>query len=190
MLTTTLLEINIIFVLILTINSTSWTDKHNERTYNVESIDTNKVYNDEPVEDECRDKRSNCKLLKHKCSKRIVKNLCKDTCGGCRAELPVDCSLTKFGCCWDNITIAKGPNNKGCAICADKYYECMHFKDQCYHHQMRMICPVTCGVRCQQCEDNKYQAIVCPMYKQYKFCEISPGLMQKMCAKTCGFCAS
>lgn len=27
---------------------------------------------------------------------------------------PVDCKITKHGCCWDNRTIAKGPHNKGC----------------------------------------------------------------------------
>ena len=40
----------------------------------------------------------------------------------------------------------------------------------------------------EKCEDDSYQAEVCPFYRMAGFCEVDPELMKKHCKKTCGFC--
>jgi len=174
----------------------SWTSKERRRDFLIDTVRDNIKYDwIEPCEDEMTG--PSCDKLERKglCSRfRIVRKKCKSTCGECsqRPPSPPNCGITKYGCCWDNITIASGENFEGCAKCEDKYPECKIFREQCSSRpDIRRICPVTCQVGCEkQCLDNKYQAEVCVIYRKYNFCSISPALMMKMCAKTCGFCKS
>ena len=167
----------------------SWTSKSRQRSYHVSNLEHGE--NQYKWIQPCEDEHPKCSGFKKLCKDyKVVQHKCKETCGKCRAHMaPIDCSKTSWGCCWDNVTVAEGPNYKGCALCEDKYSECKHFVDQCpYRHDLRLMCPVTCQVGCKQCLDNPYQADVCILYKKYNFCTISPDLMQKMCARTCGFC--
>ena len=48
-----------------------------------------------------------------------MREMCYKTCGYCRAPAPPKCSLSKYGCCWDQVTIkvdGEGSN------CDSKYY--------------------------------------------------------------------
>lgn len=64
---------------------------------------------------------------------------------------PLDCKHTKFGCCWDNKTVAKGKYQEGCPACKDRYVaECKAFVKQCGREDIRRICPQTCGVPCSK----------------------------------------
>jgi len=181
--------------LLATVSAMSWTSKEKQRKFMIES-DANgvEVYFEN---EECYDDHEKCNEYAKLCPNyKILRQRCKVTCGTCYRP-PIDpisnCTTSKYGCCWDNVTVAQGPNFRGCADCVDKYPECKYFKDKCTdprHSAIRLICPVTCGIGCEkkQCLDNPYQADVCKIYKKYNFCKISPDLMSKMCAKTCGFC--
>ena len=185
---TQLILLAILISCMTTVVAMSWTSKERQRDFIIGSVEAGVNYH---WVEQCEDDHPKCNHFKKLCTKyKIVRKKCQVTCGLCtRAPAPPNCGITKYGCCWDNVTIAEGNNYKGCADCADKYSECKHFVDQCAHRpDLRLICPVTCNVGCKQCLDNPYQADVCVIYKKYNFCSISPDLMQKMCAKTCGFC--
>ena len=139
----------------------------------------------------CEDDYNNCKEYKKYCGIDIVREKCRITCGTCH-RVHIDCSTTPFGCCWDNQTVAKGPNFEGCKACVDELPECVYHKHRCNDpdaRKVRLTCPVTCNVGChRQCKDNPHQKPVCHLYKKLKFCKASPILMGKVCAKTCNFC--
>lgn len=181
-----------VFLLLSVVNATSWMSKEEERTYKIDRMERGPQTDWTKRNVICVDELTGCSNLKAVCKLNIVRRKCQDTCGVCRAAAPPDCKLTKYKCCWDNVTTAKGPNLKGCPPCADKYDECKVFKKDCDRPDIRTMCPVTCGIKCsdKQCADNKHQALVCPMYKKYGFCKVSPDLMLQMCSKTCGFCPS
>lgn len=180
-----------ILLICTAVSATSWTNKEKERNYRVEEIKHGQRFDWTKINEKCEDEHPQCKSFTKLCKYKIVTNKCKDTCGYCRAQAaPVDCKITKHGCCWDNRTIAKGPHNKGCPACVDKFSECKLYSSQCSKQQFQLMCPVTCGIKCSQCIDNQYQAKICPLYKRYGFCKLSPDLMEKMCSKTCGFCTT
>lgn len=142
------------------------------------------------AEPRCEDELKQCPKLVEFCSRfKIVRKKCKDTCGLCRAHSPeIDCHVTEHGCCWDNKTAARGPNQMGCPACRDKYSQCRLFAGDCKMVNIKRFCPVTCGVKCVSCSDDKHQAHVCPLYKQYGFCKSSPDIMGRICKRTCEFC--
>eukprot|EP00794_Sanderia_malayensis_P013949 gene13949-15405_t len=74
-------------------------------------------------------------------------------------EPPCKIFQTTFGCCWDNRTIAEGPNGYGCPVCADedKHY-CKWIARKlniCYLPIVKTRCPVTCQLPCAtNCKDD------------------------------------
>lgn len=160
----------------------------------VESRAHGKVYDGKELREECKDRLPSltCKVNKPFCENfKIIKEMCAETCGVCkRAYYPLLCEFTKFGCCWDNVTKSEGPNKAGCPACIDTHPECKYVKDRCADRApVRRLCPITCGIQCETCEDDPYQAEVCSYYKMAGFCQVDPGLMKKHCKKTCGFCS-
>lgn len=183
---------NIFIILLATmtvVRATSWRSREHEREHQLNAI-RDGTSNAIVSEEDCEDGIDGCKNLKDLCHVQIVKNKCKDTCRTCRAASPPDCSRSKYGCCWDNVTVAKGSNQEECPLCGDQYAECSMFTEFCARDDIRKICPVTCGIDCKQCRDNEHQKAACPIYKRYGFCQLSPDLMLDICAKTCGFCLS
>jgi len=189
-------QIFILMCVMNTITTMSWTSKEKQRNFEIANAANGvEVYFED--QEECYDDHEKCNEYEALCPKyKILRQRCKLTCGTCNRNPPappINCTRSRFGCCWDNKTEATGPNFRGCADCVDKYPECKYFRDKCAdqrHSTIRTICPVTCGVGCEkkQCLDNPYQKDVCKLYKKYNFCKISPDLMSKMCANTCGFC--
>ncbi|XP_066927551.1 uncharacterized protein [Clytia hemisphaerica] len=140
-------------------------------------------------EDFCADKIEGCQNLRNRCNLKLVQRKCKSTCGLCVPSPPLHCGLTKYGCCWDNQTRANSSNKDGCPPCADKHSMCRFFKSECSARpDVRLVCPITCGIPCDRCRDSEHQKLVCPMYKEVGFCKISPDLMRQICARTCNFC--
>eukprot|EP00112_Aurelia_sp_Birch-Aquarium-sp1_P015872 Seg3551.1 transcript_id=Seg3551.1/GoldUCD/mRNA.D3Y31 product="putative protein ZK643.6" protein_id=Seg3551.1/GoldUCD/D3Y31 len=166
-----------------------------EKYYNfiVESRAQGKNFDGTELREQCKDRlpTMTCKAYKPLCSYyKIIREMCAQTCGICkRAYYPIPCQATRFGCCWDNFTKALGPKKEGCPACIDMHADCKYLKDRCPERAaVRRVCPITCGVTCEICEDDTYQAEVCPYYKMAGFCEVDPQLMRKHCKKTCGFC--
>jgi len=166
-----------------------------ENYYNfiVESRAKGKTFDGTEVRGKCKDnlRTEICRKYKPLCTYfKIVRQVCAESCGKCeRANHPVPCQASKYGCCWDNFTRALGPQKEGCPACNDMHKDCKYLKDRCAERAaVRRVCPVTCGVKCEGCEDDLHQADVCPYYKAAGFCEIDPDLMKKHCKKTCRFC--
>lgn len=180
----------------MNVDASSWTSNEQRYNYRMSVIKNGITKNWLKQARSCKDELKACPMWKRTgrldCKLRILKKYCKDTCNVCRAEgPPVDCKVTKFGCCWDKKTVAKDKYQKGCPACKDRYVtECKAFVKQCGRDDIRKICPQTCGVKCKTCDDDIYQKHICPLYKQYKFCNRSPELMSKYCPRTCGFCPS
>lgn len=177
-------------------NSASWRSKEHQYNYRMSVIEngvTNKwMKGFQPCKDEvkaCKKWKDNGQL---NCNLKIIKKFCKDSCDVCRAEgPPLDCKVSKHGCCWDNSTAATGKFQQGCPACKDRYPdECKAFLKQCGREDIRIMCPQTCGVPCKTCEDDRHQHTICPLYKEHGFCTHSPILMKKVCSRTCGFCPS
>ena len=187
------LAVAVCFCAIASVDPTSFTSKARQRAYMVHSIRYGRT--DDIYAKSCEDDYSDCYKYVNYCHKsKILRTKCAETCFTCRPDTPpLDCKLTKYGCCWDNNTAAAGPNFRGCKPCVDEYPECSYYKNRCHGpgtERIRLACPVTCNVGCQnkQCLDDKHQAKVCKLYKRFGFCKASPELMGKLCAKTCGFC--
>lgn len=181
----------IVFIFfVVAVDAMSWRTKEAQRDFLVDSIGRSVSDGWDDIET-CKDDHPKCDSMAKLCSSfKIVRMKCKDKCGLCRVPGVPVCSISKHGCCWDNSTVAQGPNFEGCEECADKYSECKDLATECNNPQrpnIKLMCPVTCKV-CKQCLDNPHQADVCKLYKKYKFCELSPDLMQRICPKTCGFC--
>ncbi|XP_065054581.1 uncharacterized protein LOC135683294 [Rhopilema esculentum] len=166
-----------------------------ENYYNfiVESRANGKRYDGTELREKCKDRLAvqTCNAYKPLCSYyRIIREMCAESCGQCKRTFQhIHCSATKFGCCWDNFTKAAGPNKEECPACIDMHGDCKYLKDRCAERaEVRRVCPVTCGVPCQNCADDPHQSEVCPYYKMAGFCQVDPVLMRKHCKKTCGFC--
>lgn len=106
----------------------------------------------------CRDSYARCTekichKYKGRSMKRIIKKICKKTCGHCRAFSPPACFSSKYGCCWNYLTSALGPGGKGCPPCDDsrRYpFICQRFQTYCRRRGisgvwMRGHCPDACG---------------------------------------------
>lgn len=148
-------------------------------------------YNTRYEESVCQDEDSSCKgfLEKGFCRLKIIQRKCKSTCGMCAASPPLHCGLTKYGCCWDNQTQANNSNKEGCPACKDKFELCKFFQEECPERRdIRLLCPISCGIKCNTCRDSDHQKAMCPSYKKFGFCEVSPDLMKQICARTCNFC--
>lgn len=189
------MKINAIELLIILIaflkytEGESWKTKLKKRMYDVNSLNTNDASKE--ITEICKDEIVDCENLRERglCKIELIQMKCKSTCGLCAPSPPIHCSLTKHGCCWDNHTKANSSNKGGCPACVDKFDECKYFKNECEHRlDVRLICPITCGINCNHCRDSKHQAVMCPSYKKFGFCRISPDLMERICARTCNFC--
>ncbi|XP_020617587.1 uncharacterized protein LOC110055534 [Orbicella faveolata] len=49
----------------------------------------------------------------------MIRRLCMETCNFCEPPSPEVCydenhEVSKYGCCWDGINAATGPNGQGC----------------------------------------------------------------------------
>jgi len=173
-------------------DASSFTDKQEERNFTISSVKKGPTVNWVKIDEaqhECADDWD-CKTYGWLCSKyTVIRENCKNTCGGCkRLAAPPNCKVTRFGCCWDNVTIATSANKENCPRCQDKYDECKDLKRDCYRADIKVMCPTSCGIPCKQCLDNQYQAPICPMYKRYGFCQVSPKLMSTVCQHTCNLC--
>lgn len=145
-----------------------------------------------PLPSDCKDKISSTicgKYTKYCDISDSLKKLCKRTCGFCRAISPPPCTIFPYGCCWDGITIANGPNNKGCPVCKDNHKKChlIASSKNCKDTKFKRTCPVSCGL-CTACSDDPAQIDYCPIFRQSGFCESMKGSMKKICRKTCNLC--
>ncbi|XP_060520392.1 papilin isoform X2 [Cylas formicarius] len=81
----------------------------------------------------------------------------------CKRRKIMQCKKTKYGCCWDNITSAKGPFDKGCPspkTCKESKFGCCDDGVSAALGPKRRGCPSS---RCDEtlfgcCWDNKTQA--------------------------------
>eukprot|EP00794_Sanderia_malayensis_P013778 gene13778-15220_t len=138
---------------------------------------------DEISEIVCQNYSKYCQVSKS------LKKLCKRTCGLCPAISPKSCKVKPFGCCWDDLTTAQGPNQQGCPVCKDNHKKChvVASSKTCKDSSVRRICPASCGL-CTSCEDDPEQIDYCPIFKKSGFCETAKGSMKKICRKTCQLC--
>lgn len=180
----------ILAVMVWQCEPASWKSKKKEREFKMKIIERGPEFDwVSTIREPCKDELKHCNELGNLCTLEIVRVKCKDTCGQCRAEAPPDCKISEFGCCWDNFTMAEGKYQEGCPVCKDKYQEeCKAFASQCGRSDIRIMCPETCGIKCETCEDDRYQKDVCGLYKEHGFCTVSPVLMKKICKRTCEFC--
>ncbi|XP_066913284.1 uncharacterized protein [Clytia hemisphaerica] len=95
-----------------------------------------------------------------------------------------------FGCCWDNRTVALGPNGQGCPACKNKKKSCRKWKDQCGSELVKDICPETCGMcpkpKVAKCQDEPSQKDYCPLYARFSLCKSKQ--IRKNCRHSCGAC--
>lgn len=120
---------------------------------------------------------------------RSMRIYCRRSCKIC---VDPPCHLSRYGCCFDNKTLAKGPHMLGCNDdCKDRKDKqfCMSLKrnGECYkdHEATRMQCPVTCGY-CRPCED--LDTTACQLALMYGGCSARKGKMANICRKTCNIC--
>eukprot|EP00795_Rhopilema_esculentum_P015410 gene15410-6650_t len=114
---------------------------------------------------------------------------CRRACKMC-TDPP--CHISKYGCCFDNTTLARGPNMLGCNDdCKDhlgKSY-CTNLKrsGKCYEDHEKAIreCAVTCGY-CRPCEDE--DPVGCMFAAKYNGCSLKRGEMTNICRKSCDAC--
>jgi len=144
-----------------------------------------------------------CKLFRE-----TMRRYCSKTCELCSPPAPPipdlpACSKSAHGCCWDNITVARGPTENivasQCPPCLDKQSEqfCLHWSEDCYSpvkgqgDVMRNICPVSCAVPCEfnlnihKCKDKSPSCI--EWFKDGK-CIDEEEKMHAFCPSICGFC--
>jgi len=84
-----------------------------------------------------------------------LKKYCKKSCGFCGASAPpkkAACEYSQFGCCWDKVTKALGPNNAGCRPCKDAYRFCPRFFFECIGGRNRIFMRTYCPQTCQMCK--------------------------------------
>lgn len=144
---------------------------------------------------------------------------CQETCQLCKPPAKEECYFSsgeksKYGCCWDGRTPARGPNNQGCPVCENfkggsycHMYNRFCF-DTDYAMRLRDECPMTCGY-CKKalspCYDESGKEIIC----EGRCYDIAPEALCKKrekdgycsqadwkdflktnCARTCHFCGS
>lgn len=177
---------------------------------------SNGVYNDW-----CQDLNTKCNAWKSRglCTslsrraQRMMRKLCPETCNFCEPPSPEVCydgkQISKYGCCWDGITAATGPNGQGCPACENKKSGrfCSMRKDLCFtkrnHKFLRENCPETCGYckkasySCKEdsgvCENDCYDVEpqqLCERRKNKGYCTVEEwkNYLLKNCPFTCGFC--
>ncbi|XP_065055018.1 uncharacterized protein LOC135683636 isoform X2 [Rhopilema esculentum] len=131
-----------------------------------------------------------CKSFERLCDvNSFLKEKCRKTCKLCqKASVQPKCDESAYGCCWDNVTVAIGPQ-KLCPPCIDRNKEeCSGLAGKCGEADIRRTCPKTCKVKCERCEDDEHQAETCPLFRMIGACETDQKLMKKYCKKTCKFC--
>eukprot|EP00112_Aurelia_sp_Birch-Aquarium-sp1_P020215 Seg516.2 transcript_id=Seg516.2/GoldUCD/mRNA.D3Y31 product="hypothetical protein" protein_id=Seg516.2/GoldUCD/D3Y31 len=103
-------------------------------------------------------------------------------------EAPCQIFHSPFGCCWDNRTIARGPNGEGCKVCKDvnkKWCNWYNALQLCGSPRINVKCPVTCGVPCaRKCKDDDGLEKMCQFLKKGGSCKY----VKRECRKTCGIC--
>nr|QNH72534.1 toxin candidate TRINITY_DN40232_c1_g10_i3 [Pachycerianthus maua] len=112
----------------------------------------------EQNDDRCYDKdKTNCETWANKgrCdlafTKARMEEICPMSCGKCKAPAAPACSLSEYGCCWNGVNEATGPNQEGCLTC--KNYKttrfCENNKSTCddlsSEEFMKNYCAETCG---------------------------------------------
>lgn len=146
-----------------------------------------------PRPSDCKDEISQkvCKKYEKYCDiSESLKTLCKRTCGYCRAVSPLPCQNFPFGCCWDGVSIAAGPGQKGCPACKDTHKKCYVLAKgkNCQITSVKRACPVSCGL-CPSCQDHPDQRDYCPFFKKSGSCENMKDFMKIYCKKTCNLCS-
>lgn len=95
-----------------------------------------------------------------------------------------------FGCCWDNRTVALGPNGEDCPVCEDKKKSCRKWKDQCSSQVIKDTCPETCGIcpkpKKSKCKDSLDQKGYCPLYARFGLCKRKQ--IRSVCKMSCDNC--
>ncbi|XP_078361267.1 uncharacterized protein LOC144645565 isoform X1 [Oculina patagonica] len=160
--------------------------------------------------------------LKGYCTSRIprlqkmMRQMCKETCNYCEPPSPEVCyngnhEKSKYGCCWDGITAATGPDGQGCPACENKKTRrfCSMMRDLCFtrnnHKLLRLNCPETCGY-CKKaphpcdddsgnCQSECYDVLpqeLCERRKWAGYCSLEgwKDYLQKNCARTCRYCGA
>ncbi|XP_057295671.1 uncharacterized protein LOC130624118 isoform X2 [Hydractinia symbiolongicarpus] len=120
-------------------------------------------------------------------------------------EVP-ECASNHYGCCWDNVTVARGPTNdivkSQCPPCLDKQSKtfCEHWKSDCTSpiigqgDVMKKICPGTCGVPCGYnmniniCRDDPANVQNCIKWYDEGKCTTEQSKLRVLCPSMCGFC--
>ncbi|XP_057295235.1 uncharacterized protein LOC130623740 [Hydractinia symbiolongicarpus] len=138
---------------------------------------------------------------------------CRKTCNDCRPPSPPvpkipKCASTQYGCCWDNVTVAKGPTNdisqSQCMPCLNRGSKtfCNNWKSDCNSaiigqgDVMRTRCPETCQVPCDYnlnknlCRDDPAYITSCIQWYADGKCTSEQAKMRVLCASMCGFCST
>lgn len=77
----------------------------------------------------------------------MIADYCRITCKLCSKKKKRSCQMSKYNCCWDGTTSAKGPKGKGCPEIRDKLTdECKEFEAECLRNPYFMWtkCRKTC----------------------------------------------
>eukprot|EP00112_Aurelia_sp_Birch-Aquarium-sp1_P005205 Seg159.16 transcript_id=Seg159.16/GoldUCD/mRNA.D3Y31 product="hypothetical protein" protein_id=Seg159.16/GoldUCD/D3Y31 len=116
-----------------------------------------------------------------------MEQYCTRACNFC---VDPPCHLSRYGCCFDQKTLAKGPNMLGCEDdCKDVIPKkmCIILKrnGRCYNQQIMKQCAVTCGY-CRKCEDDDPNA--CKIAAKFGTCIFRKGQMANICRRSCQFC--
>eukprot|EP00794_Sanderia_malayensis_P014007 gene14007-15465_t len=149
---------------------------------------------------------ANCYQLKRlgKCSASKVKlnKWCPRSCGHCIADkaaaAPV-CKKTKFGCCADGVTVAKGLNKEGCPEnCKDiPRFHCRWYakRGYCRTHMetMKRFCPQSCNFCGKKIVNgcfNAWDDKVCEHFAVAGICRIPKWKVRVTtnCARSCEVC--
>ncbi|XP_057295670.1 uncharacterized protein LOC130624118 isoform X1 [Hydractinia symbiolongicarpus] len=141
----------------------------------------------------------------------VMRQYCRKTCNDCKAPAPPvpevpECASNHYGCCWDNVTVARGPTNdivkSQCPPCLDKQSKtfCEHWKSDCTSpiigqgDVMKKICPGTCGVPCGYnmniniCRDDPANVQNCIKWYDEGKCTTEQSKLRVLCPSMCGFC--
>ncbi|XP_058964018.2 uncharacterized protein [Pocillopora verrucosa] len=86
------------------------------------------------------------------CKWKSVKSICALTCNSCVVKPKCALETSKYGCCWDKKTEAKGFYGEGCPECTDRYpkycqrrMSILSTKRAC-DERGKAFCPKSCGV--------------------------------------------
>lgn len=88
------------------------------------------------------------------CKWESVRKNCALTCNSCVVKPKCATRVSKYGCCWDKKTEAKGYYEEGCPECADRFPEYCQRRSSILSPEIacdtrgKTFCPKSCGV-CQ-----------------------------------------